>query len=224
MSQTNTAGSAPRNQTNGWGIAGFIVSLVGFVLSCGCLSPIGLVLSIIGLFREPRGFAIAGLILGILGSFWLILAVFLIPAIAIAIVGAALAAAGMAGLAAVFEMGIDGAQIYQAVERYRADTGQFPAQIEDLQIADEAVLTDPWDMPYRIELVLDADTGQEAPWLVSAGPDAVFGTDDDIQFMDLTTGDVREEVIEEVVQQHGGGDAEQPGEPAPPPPADETGG
>ena len=46
-------------ETNGLGLAGFIVSLVG-ICSGGVLSPIGLVLSIVGLFREPRGFAIAG--------------------------------------------------------------------------------------------------------------------------------------------------------------------
>lgn len=60
-------------RTNGLGTAGFIVSLVGF-LSCGFLSPIGLVLSLIALGRQPRGLAIAGFVLGLIGSIWLIVA------------------------------------------------------------------------------------------------------------------------------------------------------
>ena len=39
--------------SNTMGIAGFITSLLGIV-SCGVLSPIGLILSVIGLFKQPR--------------------------------------------------------------------------------------------------------------------------------------------------------------------------
>jgi hypothetical protein len=53
---------------NSIGTAGFIVSLVSYI-TCGMLSPIGVVLSFIGLFKKPRGLAIAGLILGLIGSF-----------------------------------------------------------------------------------------------------------------------------------------------------------
>ena len=60
-------------QTNGLGLAGFIVSLFG-LLTCGTLSPIGFLLSVIGVFKSPRGFAIAGSILGALGSVWLAVA------------------------------------------------------------------------------------------------------------------------------------------------------
>src|SRR5688572_25362426 len=55
---------------NGLGIAGFITSLVGWI-SCGVLSPIGLILSLIALGKQPRGFAIAGAIIGALGSLFL---------------------------------------------------------------------------------------------------------------------------------------------------------
>src|ERR1043165_9168202 len=57
----------PQRRTNGLGIAGFVVSLVG-IFTLGLLCPIGLLLSFIALFRAPRGFAIAGLIIGLLGS------------------------------------------------------------------------------------------------------------------------------------------------------------
>ena len=56
--------------SNSIGLAGFILSLVGFV-TCGCLSPVGLFFSLIGMLSAPRGFAFVGTILGVLGSWWL---------------------------------------------------------------------------------------------------------------------------------------------------------
>lgn len=63
---------AQRPSENGLGLAGFIVSLVGLV-SRGLISPVGLVMSIVALKREPKGFAIAGLVLGILSSVWIVI-------------------------------------------------------------------------------------------------------------------------------------------------------
>jgi hypothetical protein len=57
--------------SNAMGVAGFIFSLIGFLL-CGLLCPIGALLSLIGLFKEPRGFAIAGLVIGLIGSVMLV--------------------------------------------------------------------------------------------------------------------------------------------------------
>src|SRR5437773_6109506 len=61
--------------TNGLGVAGFVTSLIG-VVTCGFLSPIGLLFSLVGLTRRPRGLAIAGTVLGALGSLWLFVAGF----------------------------------------------------------------------------------------------------------------------------------------------------
>ncbi len=61
-----------REQTNGMGIAGFVLSVLS-VFGCGVVyvsGPIwllGLIFSIIGLNRKPRGLAIAGLIISLLG-------------------------------------------------------------------------------------------------------------------------------------------------------------
>ena len=54
--------------TNALGIAGFVVSLSGMVACLGLICPIGLLLSLIALVKSPRGYAIAGSILGVLGS------------------------------------------------------------------------------------------------------------------------------------------------------------
>jgi hypothetical protein len=50
--------------SNGIGVAGFICSLIGLVF-CGVPGIIGLILSLIGLAKEPRGFAIAGVVISL---------------------------------------------------------------------------------------------------------------------------------------------------------------
>jgi hypothetical protein len=57
--------SRPAN--NSLGVAGLIVSIAGF-FTCGLLSPIGLLLSLAGLLKAPRGAALAGSVLGLFGS------------------------------------------------------------------------------------------------------------------------------------------------------------
>lgn len=57
---------APPKKENAMGLTGFVVSLVGLFL-CGIPSLIGLILSAIGLKKEPRGLAIAGVIIGLIG-------------------------------------------------------------------------------------------------------------------------------------------------------------
>ncbi|QQU03614.1 hypothetical protein [Myroides odoratus] len=62
----------PAIEKNPIGLTGFILSIVAIVLSwlpiIGWLCwLVGLVLSIVGLFRRPKGFAIAGLIISLIG-------------------------------------------------------------------------------------------------------------------------------------------------------------
>lgn len=51
---------------NGFGLAGFIVSIASLFL-CGIPSIVGVLLSVIGLRKHPKGFAIAGLLIGLVG-------------------------------------------------------------------------------------------------------------------------------------------------------------
>ncbi|MDR1603130.1 MAG: DUF4339 domain-containing protein [Tannerella sp.] len=73
----------PVRETNGVGTAGFVLALVGLFLGwipvLGWLSwLIGLILSFVGIFKEPKGLAIAGLVISCLGLIVLLLiAVFL---------------------------------------------------------------------------------------------------------------------------------------------------
>jgi len=57
---------------NGLGIAGFVISLVAIPCTCGFLSPVALLLSLIALQSRPRGLAIAGTILSGLGTTFLV--------------------------------------------------------------------------------------------------------------------------------------------------------
>lgn len=55
-------------EKNGLGVAGFVLSLVGLVLcwvpfANFILSGIGFILSLVGVFRRPKGLAIAGIII-----------------------------------------------------------------------------------------------------------------------------------------------------------------
>lgn len=60
--------------TNGLGVAGFIVSLSGLILTCGLLCPVGLLMSTLALFSKPRGFAFAGVVIGAIGTaFWVLI-------------------------------------------------------------------------------------------------------------------------------------------------------
>ncbi|MDP7015172.1 MAG: hypothetical protein QGG36_05210 [Pirellulaceae bacterium] len=52
--------------SNGLGVAGFALSVLG-VVSCGVLAPFGLLVSLAGMFKPPRGFAAAGLAISLGG-------------------------------------------------------------------------------------------------------------------------------------------------------------
>lgn len=89
------------SKSNGLGTAGFVVSLIGF-LTCGFISPLGLLFSIIGLFKRPRGLAAAGVVLGTIGSAWLFLGGFVMLA-------------GLVGAGAAVDKAVDDARKAAAV-------------------------------------------------------------------------------------------------------------
>ena len=57
----------PTPDTNGLGLAAFIISLVG-LFSAGLLSLLAVIFGAIAMRRQPRGFAIAGFVIGLVGS------------------------------------------------------------------------------------------------------------------------------------------------------------
>ena len=167
---------AATQPTNTLGIVGFILSLLGVVGTCGLLSPIGLILSIIALRREPKGFAIAGLILGILGSIVFLVTLLIFGVFALAFIG--LLAAGISlsvpNLTTYSEM----IQIQAAVEQYAKDnSGAVPDSLATAIGSNTELATDYWDQPYLYE-----DLGNGQFKITSLGADGMAGTDDDITF------------------------------------------
>ena len=57
------------------GIVGLVLSIIGIIVCCGCLSflcPIGLILSIVSHNRRQTGITLAGIIVGAIGTLWFI--------------------------------------------------------------------------------------------------------------------------------------------------------
>ncbi len=163
---------------NNLGLWGFIVALLGW-LTCGLLAPVGLIMSLVALKREPRGFAIAGVVLGALGSCGIIIGlVFFVGALAMVLAGL-----GFAGLAVAlggpdFEAQHDMAQIDAALYEAQQSGGTVPDGLDTLTL-DSATLVDPWGNPYVYTLNDDGTWG-----LSSKGEDGQAGTADDVVFGD----------------------------------------
>jgi hypothetical protein len=71
--ETIPAAEEGQRRSAGAGPAGFVTSLVGLLFCCGFLSPIGFLFSVFALMKPPRGMAIAGTVLGAIGSLWLLI-------------------------------------------------------------------------------------------------------------------------------------------------------
>jgi hypothetical protein len=157
--------------TNGLGIAGFVVSLVGFLGSCfgaAVICPIGAILSGIALRRPPRGFAIAGFIIGLIGSLWLIVGVMFL--------GAGGLLFGLMFSQIKEELHVHA--VADAVEQYRRDTGFLPLTLDELvtkypgQVEPEFVK----NLGYR-------QTDVDKFVIIRPGQDKLLGTADDVEFV-----------------------------------------
>lgn len=159
-------------ESNGLGLAGFIVSLVGLVGTCGLLSPIGLVLSLIGLGKQPRGFAIAGAVIGAVGSLWVAGLVILVGA-----VGFAVALAAIAGAAFVVGsvLGSDVGTVVGEIKEHYDANGRVPYVLTELTDLAPPALNDEWGRP----LIYEPDADGMGFTLRSAGEDGAEDTGDD---------------------------------------------
>jgi hypothetical protein len=177
MSQYTYQPALPLRETNGLGVAGFILSLLG-LFTAGTLSLIGVILSLVALGRQPRGFAIAGIVIGLLGLCGWFVAIVLLG------VGAAiLAVLGISMLADAekFEISKDMLTMAVAVKRYEKESRYLPADLSVLDLP-LAVRTDPWGQAYRYHF----DDSLPAKFdIVSTGEDTRLGTPDDVRFSKL---------------------------------------
>jgi hypothetical protein len=180
MSQYTAQPARPVTESNGLAVAGFVCSLIGLLMG-GLLSPIGLIMCMIAMGRPgQRGLAIAGLIMGLLGSCGLIAAI-----VGMILAGATiLAALGIVVLSLndpqSRELATDMTRTAMAIQTYEAENSIVPADLTLLGLQ-ESWLRDPWGNRYRYDLL------EEEPFfdLVSSGEDGTFGTEHDVHFTDL---------------------------------------
>lgn len=153
--------------TNALGIAGFIVSLSGMVTCLGLICPIGLVLSLIALTKSPRGYAIAGSIIGVLGSVLGVLTTLVLTGV----IGS-----GLFGNSyySYTSSEIDSAS-YDIDAHYQNNQDILPDQATGQTLI--ASYYDEWGTALRYEPTANSATDYT---ITSAGPDAAFGTGDDI--------------------------------------------
>jgi hypothetical protein len=151
--------SPPKNSL---GTAGFVVSLVGIV-TCGLLSPIGFVLSLIGLAKEPKGLAIAGSIIGGIGSL-----LFFITGLGVlaGLVVVLIPVGQVTETEATVEMAV------RAIESHADETGELPSVDEGRELIAE--FEDAWGNALRYE------PGRDSFTVRSAGSDGAFDTADDV--------------------------------------------
>ena len=165
----------PKNEStsNPCGVIGLVLSIIG-VLACGLwlISIPGLILSLIGLRKEPRTAAITGTVLGGVGIIEFIIMVPLM----IGILLPALASAKNSAELQITTTRIK--KIQSASELYKLDNGAYPKSIDEM--VNEKLITpketkDAWDNAVKL-----AGGGDTKPVITSAGKDGEFGTEDDL--------------------------------------------
>lgn len=175
----------PARPENNLAIAGFICSIVG-IMTCGFFAPVGLIISLFALRREPRAFAVAGAIIGGFASCGAAIAfgVFFVKAMLIlAALGLGTFAIALGG--ANIEAQVEMADIAKEISVYEHRTNQLPASLDLLPIVDPNLLTDHWNNKYVYRLSDDAKSYR----LYSLGPDGLDATPDDIDFNQNIFGD-----------------------------------
>jgi hypothetical protein len=152
---------------NGLGIAGFIVSLVG-IFTCGLLAPVGLILSAVGMRKEPRGLAVAGLVMGILGLLEAAaVVVFFVLAVQSASRGIAALGPHFTTITAIPAAGM-------RIKMYSDKHGAaLPADVDGN--TEIAAMRDGWGHPLRYHQVNATEFE-----IRSGGPDGLFDTADDL--------------------------------------------
>jgi hypothetical protein len=170
----NPQGEPRRGNT--LGVTGFVFSLLGLILSCGtCAVPIlaivpvlGLLLSIMGMFRRPRGLAITGVIIGVLAL--------------LITIGGVIASFSFKALGGFMQVMHVGATSQAVMEYKRQNSGTLPPDLGTIsgQIP-PGWTNDKWGNSFIYEPAADNSSFT----LRSAGPDATPDTADDVDFHDI---------------------------------------
>ena len=157
-------------RSNGLGIAGFVLSLLG-IFSFGILAPIALLLCFFALFKRPRGLAFAGFIISFITTAFLATVIFIFGFLISSVVKF-----GKPMIVTVLNA-------QKAAENLNADAfinGGKP--LDDISGNAKIVgIVDGWGRPYQYRRANDFSFE-----LRSASKDGLFNTEDDYsQFFDV---------------------------------------
>lgn len=173
----------PVMQSNGLGVAGFFIALIGLFIPTGIVALLGLLISLVALGRPPRAFAAIGVFIGLLGTvFWLLVTgAVVLGAITVGIGVVALSAAAFIFTQPeIIEVTSDMGNVLLAVAEYEEEEDALPQDLAILGLG-VSTLTDPWGKRYRYTIV-DEEPGFD---VVSSGGDGLFDTADDLAFSRL---------------------------------------
>jgi len=183
VSDNNVNQETPvRSADNTLGLIGFITSLVGFFGTCGMLSPVGAILSFIAIFNRPRGFAVAGLVIGLIGSFGFIFWGLAIIVLVLGAIGVTLVAAPEIQT----ELQIDHAGY--VIKQYVQEHDVLPDDVLGGSLITGDDELDGWEHSLRYSRIGDGKFE-----IRSAGPDSLFETADDVsEFFDVSIAEIEE--------------------------------
>ncbi len=153
-----------RRKSNTLGILGCIFSILG-IFTFGLASPIGLGLSMLGMARRPRGAATFGVVVGAMGTAFLLLWGGTLVA--------GVSAANHAANVHKTEQSLSAA--IATIERYKSDHKALPEDIDGNKLLIRAEINDAWGQSLRFD-----PTGANAYLIRSTGPDGQFDTGDDL--------------------------------------------
>ncbi len=173
----------PVRESNGLGVAGFFIALIGLFIPTGIVAVLGLLISLVALGRPPRAFAALGVFIGLLGSvFWLLVTgAVVLGAITVGIGVVILSAAAFVFTQPeIIEVTSDMGNVLLAVAEYEEEEDALPDDLTVLGLG-VSTLTDPWGKRYRYTIV-DEEPGFD---VVSSGGDGLFDTTDDLAFSRL---------------------------------------
>ncbi|HEV7280576.1 MAG TPA: hypothetical protein VGN57_10255 [Pirellulaceae bacterium] len=166
----------PQNPSgeNQLGMIAMICGLLSLIMGCP-LSIAAIILGFIGMKKEPKGMATAGLVLGIVTATLQLVALCFVVAIYGLFFGAL--AAGAAGIAAMVPYAATESAFQRAassIEAHHDATGAYPNEAEGTGLVQGT--TDGWN--HQIVYRLDG----EEYILVSPGPDGILDNEDDEEF------------------------------------------
>lgn len=130
QNQSNTV--IVKVQNNVLGNIAMICSLVGLLITGGLLCPVGLVLGIIALKKEPKGTAITGVVVGAIGSLFLVVMLLIFGAVVFTFCCSCIGLGGLAAQSA--ERQNISKPAAQAIYAHYEETGSLPDDATGEQI------------------------------------------------------------------------------------------